>query len=68
MKTKLVGCSACDKTALTKDEMGICRKLLGNQLQQYYCLSCLAEYLDCTPEDILAKIKQFKAEGCKLFS
>lgn len=68
MKTEKIGCAACNKAHLTKDEIGICKKLLGDPPRQYFCLSCLAEHLDCLPEDILAKIEQFKEEGCKLFA
>lgn len=32
------------------------------------CLPCMADYLDVTEEDLLAKIEEFKQEGCKLFS
>lgn len=30
-------------------------------------LDCLAEYLDCTVQELLDKIEEFKEEGCKLF-
>ena len=28
---------------------------------------CLADYLECTVDELLDKIEEFKAEGCKLF-
>ena len=31
------------------------------------CLPCLAEYLEVTEEELLAKIEEFKNEGCTLF-
>jgi hypothetical protein len=31
------------------------------------CIVCLAEYLDVPEDDLLAKIEEFKAQGCKLF-
>lgn len=30
-------------------------------------IDCLAEYLDCTVQELLDKIEEFKEEGCKLF-
>ena len=32
-----------------------------------YRVDCLAEYLDCTVQELLDKIEEFKEEGCKLF-
>ena len=42
-------------------------KLLGENVRHYYCLTCLADFLDVSAQDILDKIDEFKAEGCKLF-
>lgn len=60
-------CIGCGKEPLSKDETGICKKLLGERIIQFYCLDCLAEYLGVTSQDILDKIEEFKSEGCKLF-
>lgn len=60
-------CVACWKKNLDKDTIGINKKLLGEDISNYYCLDCLAEYLDCTVDELKDKIEEFKAEGCKLF-
>lgn len=60
-------CVSCGKENLTRDEIGINKKLLGENVGAFYCLDCLAEYLDVTTQDILDKIEEFKEEGCKLF-
>lgn len=60
-------CVSCGKKFLSKNEIGINQKLLGSQVEQYYCLDCLADYLEVEPQDILDKIEEFKSEGCKLF-
>ena len=60
-------CVICGKQDLNKDAVGINKKLLGENVRQFYCLDCLAEYLEVTPQDILDKIEEFRAEGCKLF-
>lgn len=61
-----ITCVACGKTGLVRNEIGINKKLLGEDVENFYCLDCLAEYLDVTPQDILDKIEEFKEEGCKL--
>ena len=43
------------------------QKLLGESIENFYCMDCLAEYLGCTVQDLLDKIEEFKEEGCKLF-
>ena len=66
-KRPAVPCSNCGKSSLTRDEVGINKKLLGENVSRFLCLPCLAEYLDISVEDLLAKIEEFKAQGCKLF-
>ena len=60
-------CSICGKHDLSKDTIGINKKLLGTEIKNYYCMDCLADYLECTVDELLNKIEEFKAEGCKLF-
>ena len=69
MKKKMtkLNCVSCGKEALNKDEIGICKKLLGEFSENYYCLDCLADYLSVSVEEIIEKIEEFKAEGCTLF-
>ena len=63
----MINCIICGKSDLNKDTVGINKKLLGENITNYYCLDCLAEYLECTVEELLDKIEEFKSEGCKLF-
>ena len=60
-------CYVCGKENISKDEIGITKKLLGKKTKEYYCLSCLAEYLEVTEEELQDKINEFKDEGCTLF-
>lgn len=60
-------CIACGKSDLDKDTIGINKKLLGEKVSNFYCMDCLADYLECDVQDILDKIEEFKEEGCKLF-
>ncbi len=57
----------CGSTGLSKDTVGINKKLLGTKIKNFYCMDCLADYLGCTVQDLLDKIEEFKDEGCKLF-
>ncbi len=60
-------CPNCGMTPLSRNEIGINKKLLGEAVARPMCLACLAEYLDVSVDDLLAKIEDFKAQGCKLF-
>lgn len=60
-------CYVCGKIPLTKNEIGLSKKLLNMKQVNYYCLGCLAEYLEVTEEELLDKIEEFKDEGCTLF-
>ncbi|MEY8319954.1 hypothetical protein AAK894_02610 [Lachnospiraceae bacterium 46-61] len=60
-------CVACGKKKLNKNTIGINKKLRGNSIANFYCMDCLANYLDVTIEELFEKIEEFKQEGCKLF-
>lgn len=60
-------CVICGQENLDKETIGINKKLLGLEITNYYCMDCLADYLECSVEELLAKIEEFKSEGCKLF-
>lgn len=62
-----IDCVMCGKVNLDKDSIGINKKLLGEKIDKFYCLECLADFLGCTVEDLLDKIEEFKDEGCILF-
>ena len=64
MKTK---CVICSKEIREKNVLGINKKLLGEDIINYYCMNFLADYLDVTVDDLNEKIEEFKDEGCKLF-
>ena len=66
MKKKKITCYECGKT-LVKDEIALCKKLLGTDIEEFYCIECLSEYLECTKEDLEIKIQEFKEQGCTLF-
>lgn len=63
----MINCVMCGKMDLEKDTIGINKKLLGLDIQNFYCMDCLAEYLECSVDELLDKIEEFKEEGCTLF-
>jgi len=62
-----IDCVICGKAALDNDTVGINKKLLGPDIEHFYCMTCLAEYLGCSVQELLDKIEEFKEEGCTLF-
>lgn len=62
-----MACQFCD-ASLSKDEIALCKKLLGRNIEQYMCMACLADYLDCPTDDLIVKIEEFKEQGCTLFN
>ena len=62
-----IDCVICGKEHLEKDTIGINKKMLGEHIDNFYCMDCLADYLGCTVDELLEKIEEFKEEGCTLF-
>jgi len=52
---------------LSKDEVALSQKMLGRDMVEFYCIDCLAEYLECNRDDLEVKIQEFKEQGCTLF-
>lgn len=66
MSTQKKKCCDCGKI-LKKDEVALSQKLIDVDTNDFYCLSCMAEYIGCSEEDLLVKIQEFKEQGCTLF-
>lgn len=60
-------CYVCGKEPLTKNEVGLTKKLISKKAVSFYCIDCLSDYLEVTTEELEAKIEEFKDEGCTLF-
>lgn len=67
MDRRIQNCFSCGCDIQEKDVVALNRKLFGESVEKFFCLSCMAESLGVTEEELLAKIEEFKAEGCKLF-
>lgn len=59
-------CYGCGRE-LTKDEIGINKKLIDPDMEEFQCIDCLASDLETTPEILKIKIEEFKEDGCTLF-
>lgn len=59
-------CNTC-KTKVSKEDVALCKKLLGKKTRQFFCRKHLAELLDTDVESLTKKVEQFKEEGCTLF-
>lgn len=64
---KMADCYICGKMNISKNEIGLTKKLMGKSSKNFYCIACLAEQLEVTTEELQDKIQEFKNEGCKLF-
>lgn len=65
-KTQVIFCSKCGKQ-LSKNEIGLNKKMISRNVIEFLCIDCLASYLGTTSEILEDKIEQFKEEGCDLF-
>ena len=59
-------CFKCEME-LSKDDIALCKKLLGKKTRQFFCRVHLAELLDTDVDALNEKVEQFKEEGCTLF-
>jgi hypothetical protein len=63
---KRTKCHICE-VELNKVAVGLTKKLLYKDSKRFYCLDCLANYLDVTVEELFAKVEEFRDQGCTLF-
>ncbi len=60
-------CTSCGEKIVNKDIIALNKKLLKTNTKKFYCINCLSNYYNCTEEDLIEKIKQYKEDGCYLF-
>ena len=59
-------CKQCGRI-LTKDEIGLHKKLYNRGATSYFCIDCSSQYLEVPVPLLQKKIEEFKAMGCTLF-
>jgi transcription elongation factor Elf1 len=64
---KQINCAYCDKEKLSKNEIGLNKKLIHRQIERMMCLTCLAAYFEITEEKLKEMIDRLKQQGCSLF-
>lgn len=64
---KQINCAFCDKENLSRNDIGLNKKLIHRQIERMMCLTCMAAYFEMTEEDLNERIERFKRQGCALF-
>ncbi|MDD2466406.1 MAG: hypothetical protein PHI97_20590 [Desulfobulbus sp.] len=64
---KKVDCAYCGKEKLSKNDIGLNKKLIHPQIERMMCLTCMAAYFETTEEELKEMIERFKQQGCALF-
>ena len=59
-------CKNCS-AELTRDEIGLTKKLINRGATEYLCLACLGKRFDMTEEECRTLIAHFREAGCHLF-
>ncbi len=60
-------CKQCQKH-LIPDEVGLNYKLISRECTEFLCIHCLSIAFGVTEEILQNKIKQYKRQGCLLFT
>lgn len=64
---KRVECYICGKENLTRNEIGLNKKLIGQDVKRFHCMQCLADYLELSVDELVERIQEFKDTGCVMF-
>jgi biotin operon repressor len=65
MKNKKT-CFNCGQL-VAKDVVALHKKLFSDNVDRFFCLPCLADYMECSEEDLKRLIKELKERGCVYF-
>lgn len=60
-------CFICGEKNLSRNELGLNKKLINRDIAKFHCMVCLTEYLGITLEELEDRIEEFKDTGCELF-
>ena len=56
---KQVNCAYCDKEKLSKNDIGLNKKLIHPQIERMMCLKCLVAYFEMTEEKLKEMIDRY---------
>ena len=60
-------CYRCGREPLSRDEVGLNRKVVNRAVERFLCLSCLAQEFGESEEALIAFADRLRAQGCTLF-
>ena len=60
-------CDVCKKI-LSRDEVGLSKKLLEESIYTFLCMECLSEHMDISIDEVEYLVERFKEEGCIFFA
>ena len=63
----MIKCRNC-KCELTRDDVGLYRKIVTREAESFLCIPCLAEKLAVAEEDLCEMVERFRKAGCQLFA
>lgn len=66
-RRKQINCAYCDKENLSKNEIGLNKKLINQNVERMMCITCMATYFETAEEDLKKIIERYKQHGCELF-
>lgn len=64
---KKISCVHCDNKKLSRNEIGLNKKLIHRRIEQMMCMTCMATYFETTEEEMEEMVERFKQQGCELF-
>ena len=59
-------CLRCGQP-VTKDEIGLTKKLINRGTTQWLCYACMSRHFDVTVDVLRRKVEEFREMGCLLF-
>ena len=59
-------CKICGRE-VTRDEIGLTKKLINRGATEFLCMTCLAKKFDMTEAECHTLIDHFREAGCHLF-
>ena len=59
-------CFKCG-AGLSRDEVGLTKKLINRGCTAFMCFSCLAKHFQVSVDLLKEKVEQFREMGCMLF-
>ena len=60
-------CAGCGRE-LTRDEIGMTRKLISRAAAQFLCWNCLSDKFGCSVDKLIDMKEHYRREGCMLFN